>query len=203
MGESIASKLLIFAGGVAVGIGIGTFLQKRKAKNETNEQIDVMREYYEERYAKKNDIQEEPIEKKEDPEIIAVKNDYRKLTRAYASYEKYDKDEEEKIFAEAEHPTEEDKKRPYFIKEEACGYGYDECEVTLYLKDMTLVDDASNEEIDAEESLGKENLVIVANSPNERDLYIRNERMGLDYIVHRNSGSFKEIMSEYYDESRV
>jgi hypothetical protein len=188
-------KVFIFAAGIAIGAAAAYMYQKAKVKLEVNSQLEIMREYYEEKYSDKKDIH------KEDKKEAKVKKDYSDLTRVYTSYDEQEdiSTEVEKKLAENEHPKEE--KDPHVIKEEECGYGYDECEVTLYEKDMALVDDASNEEIDAEESLGKENLILVANAPDDEDVYIRNERMGIDYIVHRNSGSFKELMSEYYGEN--
>lgn len=197
--NNTAQKAFLFIAGIAVGGACGYLYQKSKEKAEIDKQLDIMRDYYEEKYCgnKQKDIHEEK------EEVAKVKRDYTDLTKVYASYEDYeDKDNEvEKILAADEHPKEEDKE-PHIIKEEECGYGYDECEVTLYEKDMALVDDASNEEVDAEESLGRENLILVVNAPKDEDVYIRNERMGIDYIVHRNSGSFKELMSEYYGEDR-
>ena len=190
-------KALWFAVGVATGAACGYMYQKAKEKAEVTKQLDIMREYYEEKYGdNKKDIH------KEKEKTSTVKRDYSDLTKVYASYDNYEEDSSiEKVLAADEHPKEEDKD-PHVIKEEECGYGYDECEVTLYEKDMALVDDASNEEVDAEQSLGRENLILVVNAPKDEDVYIRNERMGIDYIVHRNSGSFKELMSEYYGEDK-
>ena len=196
MGDVI-EKVVIFSAGAVIGAACGYMYQKAKSKLEVNKQLDIMRKYYEEKYSEssKKEVKEE------DNTLNRVKNDYVDLTKVYASYENFEEDTVEKELASNEHPK-EDCSDPHLIKEEECGYGYDECEVTLYEKDMSLVDDASNEEIDAEESLGRENLILVSNAPEGEDVYIRNEKMGIDYIVHRNSGSFKELMSEYYGENR-
>lgn len=197
MGNNVKS-LLLFAAGFGIGAAAGYFYQKAKSKVEVSEQLEIMRHYYESR----GDKLKQP-EKEKEKDIVEDKSvtQYKSITRNYtsASYDTFcERDVVEEIvenaLAEREHPL-EGARTPFRIPEEQCGYGYDECEVTLY-KDGVLVDDASLEEIDINQSLGPEIFKMLRDTSIDEDIYIRNEKMGIDYIVHREPDTFRNTILE-------
>lgn len=100
--------------------------------------------------------------------------------------------------AELEHPVDEDSESdgPYEIEAEEAGYGRTCVSATYFVNNNVLVEGNSLEEIDIDESIGKENLEKCLEKwedyPDD-PLYFRNEQLGLDYEVLRSEENYTEL----------
>ena len=134
--------LLIFIAGVGVGIGASYNLIKKKHDEILEEEIASVKETY----SKKNEEEkkcENPDKETPEPEET-VKEKYEKLTKEYSSVKEDDK--LNKVNTEIYEISYDD-----FGEE-----GYEEIELTYYIDDETLTDDANEpmEELDIISSIG-------------------------------------------------
>ena len=100
--------------------------------------------------------------------------------------------------AELEHPVDEDSEsdEPYQITAEEAGYGTTCVTVTYFVNNNVLIEGNSLEEIDIDESIGRENLEKCLEEWEdypEDQLYFRNEKLGLDYEVLRSEENYTEL----------
>ena len=161
--------LLIFIAGVVVGIGASYNLIKKKHDEILEEEIASVKETYE-KYNKESD--EVTEEKEPEPEEIAsVKEKYEKLTKEYSSVKEDDK--LNKVNTEIYEISYDD-----FGEE-----GYEEIELTYYIDDETLTDDADEpmEELDIISSIGS--IDILDGCKDGEYIYIRNKEKEIDYSI--------------------
>lgn len=133
-------------------------------------------------------------------ERTGKKIDYSIYARSYAQDDdpKDENDGPEVDPAELEHPIDEDSEsdEPYEIKAEEAGYGTTCVSVTYFVNNNILVEANSLDEIDVDESIGKENLEKCLEKwedyPDD-PLYFRNEKIGLDYEVLRSEENYTEL----------
>ena len=155
--------LLIFIAGVGVGIGASYNLIKKKHDEILEEEIASVKETY----SKKN----EEEKKCEKPDEETVKEEYEKLAKEYSSVKEDDK--LNKVNTEIYEISYDD-----FGEE-----GYEEIELTYYIDDETLTDDADEpmEELDIISSIGS--IDILNGCKDGEYIYIRNEEKETDYSI--------------------
>ena len=158
--------LVIFIAGVGVGIGASYNIIKKKHEEILEEEIASVKETY----SKNNKESDEVTEEKEpEPEEIAsVKEKYEKITKEYSEL------------------NEENCTNPeiYEISYDDFGEeGYEEIELTYYIDDETLTDDADEpmEELDIISSIGS--IDILNGCKDGEYIYIRNEEKEIDYSI--------------------
>lgn len=158
--------LLIFIAGVGVGIGASYNLIKKKHDEILEEEIASVKETYS-KYNKESD--EVTEEKEPEPkEIASVKEKYKKLTKEYSEL-----NEDSCTNSEIYEISYDD-----FGEE-----GYTEIELTYYIDDNTLTDDANEpmEELDIISSIGS--IDILNGCKDGEYIYIRNEEKEIDYSI--------------------
>ena len=159
-------ELIIFVVGVGVGIGASYNIIKKKHEEILEEEIASVKETY----SKNNKESDEVTEEKEpEPEEIAsVKEKYEKLTKEYSELK-----EENCTNSEIYEISYDD-----FGEE-----GYEEIELTYYIDDETLTDDADEpmEELDIISSIGS--IDILNGCKDGEYIYIRNEEKEIDYSI--------------------
>lgn len=158
--------LVIFIAGVGVGIGASYNIIKKKHEEILEEEIASVKETY----SKNNKESDEVTEEKEpEPEEIAsVKEKYEKITKEYSEL------------------NEENCTNPeiYEISYDDFGEeGYEEIELTYYVDDETLTDDADEpmEELDIISSIGS--IDILNGCKDGEYIYIRNKEKEIDYSI--------------------
>ena len=158
--------LLIFIAGVGVGIGASYNLIKKKHDEILEEEIASVKETYE-KYNKESDEVTEEKEPELD-EIASVKEKYDKLTKEYSEL-----NEDSCTNSEIYEISYDD-----FGEE-----GYEEIELTYYIDDETLTDDADEpiEELDIISSIGS--IDILNGCKDGEYIYIRNEEKEIDYSI--------------------
>lgn len=88
---------------------------------------------------------------------------------------------------------------PYIIDEDQFSEElleeHDKVSYTFYLEDQTLADEDADIELDVDGTVGWDNLDMKNTHITHPDtIYIRNERLGIDYEVSMDPGSFQEIV---------
>ena len=151
--------LLIFIAGVGVGIGASYNIIKKKHDEILEEEIASVKETY----YKKNE-EEEP----EPEEIASVNEKYEKITKEYSEL-----NEENCTNSEIYEISYDD-----FGEE-----GYEEIELTYYIDDKILTDDADEpmEELDIISSIGS--IDILDGCKDGEYIYIRNKEKEIDYSI--------------------
>ena len=154
-------ELIIFVVGVGVGIGASYNLIKKKHDEILEEEIASVKETYS-KYNKESD------EVTEEKEIASVKEKYEKLTKEYSEL-----NEDSCTNSEIYEISYDD-----FGEE-----GYTEIELTYYIDDNTLTDDADEpmEELDLISSIGS--IDILNGCKDGEYIYIRNEEKEIDYSI--------------------
>ena len=156
-------ELIIFVVGVGVGIGASYNLIKKKHDEILEEEIASVKETYE-KYNKESD--EVTEEKEPEPEEIAsVKKKYEKLTKEYSELN-------ENSCTNSE---------IYEISYDDFGEeGYEEIELTYYINDEILTDDADEpmEELDIISSIGS--IDILDGCKDGEYIYIRNKEKEIE-----------------------
>ena len=158
--------LLIFIAGVGVGIGASYNLIKKKHDEILEEEIASVKETYS-KYNKESDEVTEENEP-EPEEIASVNKKYEKITKEYSEL-----NEENCTNSEIYEISYDD-----FGEE-----GYEEIELTYYIDDETLTDDADEpmEELDIISSIGS--IDILDGCKDGEYIYIRNKEKEIDYSI--------------------
>ena len=190
---------IIFASGVAVGLGIG-WIFCRKKMAEKDEAMDELRKYYLEKHLDvKKDVEVKVDETKkkiaEYSHIIdrmeADRNESPEST-AFTD-EALVKEEKEKEMAEAESPEEEQSSEPYLITEDEFindKNDYEKLSLTYFTIDDTLADDC-DEIVDVEETISTDIFNQISESE-DGDYYVRNNTLQTDYEIMKVDQSYKE-----------
>ena len=159
-------ELIIFVVGVGVGIGASYNIIKKKHEEILEEEIASVKETY-----SKNNKEFDKVTEEKEPEpeeIASVKETYEKLTKEYSEL-----NEENCTNSEIYEISYDD-----FGEE-----GYEEIELTYYIDDKTLTDDADEpmEELDIISSIGS--IDILNGCKDGEYIYIRNEEKEIDYSI--------------------
>ena len=158
--------LLIFIAGVGVGIGASYNIIKKKHDEILEEEIASVKETYYKKNEETENVTEE--EEPEPEEIASVNEKYEKITKEYSEL-----NEENCTNSEIYEISYDD-----FGEE-----GYEEIELTYYIDDETLTDDADEpmEELDIISSIGS--IDILNGCKDGEYIYIRNEEKEIDYSI--------------------
>ena len=158
--------LLIFIAGVGVGIGASYNIIKKKHDEILEEEIASVKETYYKKNEETENVTEE--EEPEPEEIASVNEKYEKITKEYSEL-----NEENCTNSEIYEISYDD-----FGEE-----GYEEIELTYYIGDNTLTDDADEpmEELDIISSIGS--IDILNGCKDGEYIYIRNEEKEIDYSI--------------------
>ena len=159
-------ELIIFVVGVGVGIGASYNIIKKKHEEILEEEIASVKETYSKNNKESDEVTEE--KKPEPEEIASVKEKYEKLTKEYSELN-------EDSCANSE---------IYEISYDDFGEeGYEEIELTYYIDDETLTDDADEpmEELDIISSIGS--IDILDGCKDGEYIYIRNKEKEIDYSI--------------------
>lgn len=158
--------LLIFIAGVGVGIGASYNIIKKKHEEILEEEIASVKETYSKNNKESDEVTEE--KEPEPDEIASVKEKYEKLTKEYSELN-------EDSCANSE---------IYEISYDDFGEeGYEEIELTYYIDDETLTDDADEpmEELEIISSIGS--IDILNGCKDGEYIYIRNKEKEIDYSI--------------------
>ena len=194
MGENI-KNVLLFTAGLVMGSVVTWKMTKDKYEQWANDEIRMMREYYnqkEEEYYEEEDLDEEPIE----AEVRTERNTKPDLTEytsrlnesGYTDYSEISKKNEEE---DNESDMEE---KPYVISPEEFGDfdDYETIELTYY-KNGYVTDDQdilmSNDEV--EEAIGWNNITRMGEYE-EDALHVRNEKRKTDYEILQVFDDYRE-----------
>ena len=157
-------ELIIFVVGVGVGIGASYNIIKKKHDEILEEEIASVKESYSKNNKESDEVTEE--KEPEQKEIASVKETYNKLTKEYSE------------------SNEENCSEIYEISYDDFGEeGYEEIELTYYIDDETLTDDADEpmEELDIISSIGS--IDILDGCKDGEYIYIRNKEKEIDYSI--------------------
>lgn len=194
MGENI-KNVLLFTAGLVIGSVVTWKMTKDKYEQWANDEIRMMREYYnqkEEEYYEEEDLDEEPIEAEVRTER-STKPDLTEYTSrlnesGYTDYSEISKKDEEE---DNESDMEE---KPYVISPEEFGDfdDYETIELTYY-KNGYVTDDQdilmSNDEV--EEAIGWNNITRMGEYE-EDALHVRNEKRKTDYEILQVFDDYRE-----------
>lgn len=210
---------IIFAGGVLIGVAASKVYFEDKYKKKADEEIESVKEYYRKKTMSikpdlkvldgaavtlsKDGLTPEELEKaKAVADDIMSKYSYSNISKKKTdSVEKKTEevsnifDKEQKL-AESEHPldsVDRNDSAPYSV--EAIDFAnnehfYDQSSLTYYTEDESLVNE-SEELVDVDFLIGEENLKIFAESDDD-EMYIRNDRLGIDFEIIKINGSYAE-----------
>ena len=194
IGKNI-KNVLLFTAGLVMGSVVTWKMTKDKYEQWANDEIRMMREYYnqkEEEYYEEEDLDEEPIE----AEVRTEKSTKPDLTEytsrlnesGYTDYSEISKKDEEE---DNESDMEE---KPYVISPEEFGDfdDYETIELTYY-KNGYVTDDQdilmSNDEV--EEAIGWNNITRMGEYE-EDALHVRNEKRKTDYEILQVFDDYRE-----------
>ena len=194
IGENI-KNVLLFTAGLVAGSVVTWKMTKDKYEQWANDEIRMMREYYnqkEEEYYEEEDLDEEPIEAEVRTER-STKPDLTEYTSrlnesGYTDYSEISKKDEEE---DNESDMEE---KPYVISPEEFGDfdDYETIELTYY-KNGYVTDDQdilmSNDEV--EEAIGWNNITRMGEYE-EDALHVRNEKRKTDYEILQVFDDYRE-----------
>lgn len=194
IGKNI-KNVLLFTAGLVAGSVVTWKMTKDKYEQWANDEIRMMREYYnqkEEEYYEEEDLDEEPIEAEVRTERSA-KPDLTEYTSrlnesGYTDYSEISKKDEEE---DNESDMEE---KPYVISPEEFGDfdDYETIELTYY-KNGYVTDDQnilmSNDEV--EEAIGWNNITRMGEYE-EDALHVRNEKRKTDYEILQVFDDYRE-----------
>jgi len=205
---NMVERLSIFAAGAVVGVLAAKTYFSTKYKQQAEEEIRQMRDYIQKKEAQ---IKAEVEEKEEtsSPDNFASLAKDEEAKSAYFKYatttpitdiSKEDFEEMKERLAGSEHP-EEEHDEPYILTVEEFEDGkpgYDSIGLSYYRGDDSLVDDAE-ELVDVDETVGEENLDAFRRSDAD-SIYIRNDRIGVDYEIIAIDGNFYDDIFTEGDE---
>lgn len=193
-------QLLYFSLGAACGTALTYYLTKRYYEVVLDEEINKFKESFaEDEELESCDISENP----EDEEISESIRKHREHLNKYKSkvkecgYSREETEDEDELVEEPDvtvYPSEGRADKPYVISpeifhEELCGI-YDKETVVYWVGNDCLVSE-DQEHLDIESTVGSENLKTIGKYEDDT-VYVRNERLGMDFEVRFVDGSFGE-----------
>ena len=195
IGENI-KNVLLFTAGLVIGSVVTWKMTKDKYEQWANDEIRMMREYYnqkEEEYYEEEDLDEEPIEAEVRTER-STKPDLTEYTSklnesGYTDYSEISKKDEKEEDDESDM-----EEKPYVISPEEFGDfdDYETIELTYY-KNGYVTDDQdilmSNDEV--EEAIGWNNITRMGEDE-EDALHVRNEKRKTDYEILQVFDDYRE-----------
>lgn len=196
MNINTLKALGIFAVGVCIGAFSTHYYLKKQVENMIQEEIESIREYQKKRKEKgrwKNtgEVDEIPLTTEPEREKVLVHfpSNIQKVVKHYGGSNNPDLEE---LSAKANEPN---KKEPYCISVEQYSDEmdhFDKLTIYFYQKDNTLIDENEEIIVDVESVIG-ETLKDFGNLSDDPDVvYVRNEKIAIDYEVIRLYKSYAE-----------
>lgn len=218
---------MIMMGTVVVSFAIGAaggyiFAQKRLEdaySNRSEKEIEEAKQYYKRMYKKDEFASpEQVVEFKEDLNKVVgnikeqIKKEAEEALESYSGKKKEEK-QSQNVFVDNAVDEEEVKYDPFKNRDTSKPYilTYDEffdniddnnqSHLTYFEGDDVLVDEHDDPIPDIDQTVGEDNLIHFGLGSDDPDvLYIRNEKSGLDFEVHRSTGSYtREVLG--FDDS--
>lgn len=184
MSKDILTKGLLFTVGAAIGSLVTWKLVKTKYEQITNEEIDSMKEYYEEKYSTKEDDKEEKLSVEEIRDKIQELRENNERVIAECESDEENKEEED----------EEEVEKPYVIEpEEIWEQEYPTITLTYFEADDILADE-SNKIIKNIDELVGEDFADHFGEYEDDSVYVKNDRLQVYYEILRDTGSYSEYM---------
>lgn len=188
MRSSLLSNLCIFIGGALIGSSVTYLIVKNKYESIIDEEIESVKETYEEVYGEKVKTAT-LVDETSDMPHPREKNQraYEELIKQYGN--KSNEDESEEDDEEGDEDEMNDMVEPYVITPDEFGdTGYETVCLTLYA-DGVITDDfgdmMSDDDIDT--LIGRDSLKHMGENPEDPDvLYVRNENEEVDYEIARD-----------------
>ena len=183
-------NIIVFVAGAGIGGAVTYFAMKKYTEARITEEIVEFKESYKDSVLKQAfkaaDPSEQASEKNEEDT-----SEYDEIIRKL-NYNEYSKKDSQNEDAE---PDEIDRNLPYIISDEEYLEMEEYDKVTLFFFDEDYIFINDDDEIigNAEDLLGKENLVGISDA-----LYIRNEKFGIDYEVILQNESYESYAARTY-----
>ena len=177
-------EIIIFIAGIGIGAISTYFILNKRYENIANEEIESVKK----QFSKYNDKKE----KEKNERTIKIINDYARNNFKETDWEVKD----ENMMAENEHPRDDENENKYLIDldEYTRDDKYDKITCEFYPENHVLINVDDNSMMDIEENIGESNLVNFGGSFEDFDdtMFIRNERLGIDFEVVRCDGEYVE-----------
>ena len=186
-------NIIVFVAGAGIGGAVTYFAMKKYTETRITEEIVEFKESYKDSVLKqafKAAEPSEPVSEKNEEDTSEYDEIIRKL-----NYNEYSKKDSQNEDAETE-PDEIDRNLPYIISDEEYLEMEEYDKVTLFFFDEDYIFINDDDEIigNAEDLLGKENLVDISDA-----IYIRNEKFGIDYEVILQNESYESYVARTYN----
>lgn len=215
--NSKVKNILIFAAGATIGVLAGYIVAKRKCDEFYREELEDVTNTLRETLRKKKEkiiedaesidemsaVVEIPVKKKK-----TNRQNYKNLTRIYASgnpepVAEINESEEEYKYRNL---SNKDDNEPHVITieqfSEECDQ-YDKSTIYYYEDDDVLADENEEVIIDVDSIVGGEALTSFGEGSEDSEVvYVRNDRLQIDYEIIRLSKSYKETVLGFTDEER-
>lgn len=222
-----ANVTVLVVGAAAAGFAAGYFVANKKARDEFDalltEKVDEARDFYKRMYKAEEFSTPESTAREvaNDEELVVVMDEERSSLRdAIIKDEGYDEsetfkrnifdeaprgDDPEDVGEEEQNMSPRDPDNPYVISEGEWmerENGYEQAQLTYYEGDNTLTDDKDGIIEDIDEYIGEANLNKFGKNfaPDPNVLFVRNERLEMDFEVLRDPDTFTEKVLGIPDE---
>lgn len=185
-----------FLVGAAVGAGVTAYFMRSWCDQRIKEEVQSVKDKWSERAIKpEGNHSDEPIVETEDNTVITEHVDY------YATAEEINKmtdlveTERYKARKEAEREARANAK-PYLISEIEYSNGdYEPIDLTYYADNVLVTDDNMEPVEDVEGTVGFNALAhLMKGGPEDDIIYVRNDRLRVDYAVMRDDRQFSSIL---------
>lgn len=204
-------KVAIFVAGASIGAGVAYVVTKKRYEQIVEEELESMKEYILNGLQETEDEVSATSEVYQDERVVPFNPRYKKIlgqysgdieaSKAMADVVEVERDEEEDYeeYEQKSYASNQYKKEnPYVISIEEFSEEmdhYDKVTVYFYEDDEVLADE--NEEVitDMDGTVGRDNMGFFGEGSNDPEVvYIRNEKLEIDYEVIRLSKSYSETV---------
>lgn len=183
----ILKGALVFLAGAGVGFA-GSYIYYKKKLDEKYEEVNELKEHY---FGKIEKVKEKEEYETKLKELNYISDDKDVVTDMI--------DRVEKTALEKSSPPEDIPDGPYIISEPEFSeteLGFEKLEMDYYLDDGSLVYDADEDNPlqNVEDIMGYDALDIFIDDDSLDCIYIRNRKFATDYLIHKVSGKYSEII---------
>ncbi len=185
-----------FLVGAAVGTGVTAYFMRRWCDQRIKEEVQSVKDKWSENAIKpKNDQSDDPIVDTEENTVITEHVDYYATTEEINKMTDIVETEGYKARKEAEREARANAK-PYMISEIEYSNGdYEPIDLTYYADNVLVTDDNMEPVEDVEGTVGFNALShLMKGGPEDDIIYVRNDRLRVDYAVMRDDRQFSSIL---------